>query len=159
MGRLARAVCKCDHRLAQLPSFQLRNTQRGNVICLFQMRNRLCRIALSQQGIAQQLVSGSQVRAQVSVPVARAESLRHSHLFPGMPGPDRAKPMAAVGSSSVTFWNSTIATAKCPLLLRLRASLQVLSTSGDDDLPDEEEEYESVNHGFSGSTTSRNWSA
>src|SRR5260370_40403318 len=68
-------------RLGQLPGLDLRNSQRSLGLPSFQMWNRLGRVALCEQGIAQQLMSRLRVWAQAQSMLQRSHGRREIALL------------------------------------------------------------------------------
>ena len=75
----------CD-RLRKLAGLDLRDAQSGFFLHSFQVRNRFGRVALHQQGIAQQLVSRRRVRIQLQSMLQRGHRRSRIRASPCKPG-------------------------------------------------------------------------
>src|ERR1700722_7684881 len=122
------------------------------------MRNRLSGISLRQQRVPQQLVRTRQVRSKFHRTLKRRDGGAVVAIFHvGLP--EVYKSVGQLGrelGDLLVLLNRHI---EMPLLIGFCAGLQMLQRFGGNGLPGQPQCQKNANHGFSGSTTSRNWSA
>ena len=158
VGVLGQRGLQVFYRWLQLPSPDLRDPQCRLLLNLLQMRNRLGVVALRQQRVSQQLVRGGQIRRQFkSMLEGRDGGAVILILHVGLAQIYEA--FRQRGREFRHFLEFGDGNVEVALLLGLRAGLQMLQRLGRDGLPRQPKHQQDSDHGFSGSRTSRNWSA
>src|SRR6202035_4435689 len=122
------------------------------------MRNRLGGISLRQQRIPQQLVRTRQIRRQFHRVLKRRDGGAVIAIFHvGLA--EVYETVGQLGRELGDFLVLLNRHLEMPLLISFSARLQMLQCLGRNRLPSQPNCQNNADHGFSGSTTSRNWSA